>query len=103
MEADFYPGKISRQSAKSVEFQKSAAQLKQNRKNAAKQAQIKKRQALVSVTRLFNGVDGAPRIVAVVPLSEDVTAQEAAKALGSALDSDVDACPSHGLWKLKCV
>lgn len=73
-----------------------------NRKNAAKQAQTKKRRTLVSATRLFNGTDGTPRIVAVIPLSEDVTAQSVAMAMAESLDSDIaQTCPEHGLWKLK--
>lgn len=97
----FCTGKVSRQPVKTVDRQKSAAQLKQNRKNAAKQAQVKKRLALVSTTKLFSGVDGAPRVVAVIPLSEDVNAQAAAKAFAGALDAETDSCPAHGLWKLK--
>lgn len=72
-----------------------------NRRNAAKQVQSKKRHALVSATRLFSGVDGAPRIVAVIPLSEDVDARSAASTLAESLDANTADCPEHGLWKLK--
>ncbi|KAI5118921.1 hypothetical protein M0805_003745 [Coniferiporia weirii] len=94
-------GRVSRQSPKATQAQKTASQLRVNRKNAAKQAQVKKRHALVSATRLFNGVDGAPRIVAVVPLSGDVSPREAAAALADSLNADAGACPEFGSWKLK--
>jgi len=58
---------------------------------------------LVSATRIFNGVDGAPRIVAVIPLSEDVDARRTVSALAEALDAAADDCPETGLWKLKSV
>jgi hypothetical protein len=57
----------------------------------------------VSATRVFNGVDGAPRIVAVIPLSEDVNARSTVSALSEALDTPADDCPEAGLWKLKFV
>jgi hypothetical protein len=57
----------------------------------------------VSATRIFNGVDGAPRIVAVIPLSEDVNARATVCALSEALDTPADDCPKTGLWKLKFV
>jgi hypothetical protein len=66
-------------------------------------AQIKRRQELVSATRLFNGVNGTPRIVAVVPLSEDVSARDAVRSLADALDVDSSDCPDVGQWRLKCV
>ncbi|KAL5528759.1 TSR1 [Sanghuangporus sanghuang] len=94
-------GRISRQSPKAGHAQSDAAQLRMNRKNAAKQAQLRKRDALVSATRIFNGVDGAPRIVAVVPLCEDVSSRMAGTTLSQSLDPDAEAGPDFGLRKLK--
>ncbi|SCV66932.1 BQ2448_5578 [Microbotryum intermedium] len=50
----------------------SASQHKLNRRNHAKQVQDKKRHALDSTAKLFSGPDRAQRIVAIVPMSEDV-------------------------------
>ncbi|TDL26092.1 ribosome biogenesis protein tsr1 [Rickenella mellea] len=94
-------GRAPRQPVKATPASASAAQLRANRKNAAKQVQLKKRQSLVSATRLFSGVDGTPRIVAVVPLTLDANAKAAVSALAQSLDVDSDDCPEGGLWKLK--
>lgn len=77
------------------------AQARFNRKNNAKQTQTKKRQALLSATKVFTGIDGAPRIVAIIPLTEDVSAKDTACALAQALDAPSEGCPQTGLWKLK--
>ncbi|KAJ7162048.1 ribosome biogenesis protein tsr1 [Mycena filopes] len=94
-------GRVPRQSPKANIGTKIAAQTRLNRRNNAKQAQTLKRNALVSATRLFNGVDGAPRIVAVIPLTEDVSTRSAVSSLAEALDVATDDCPEHGLWKMK--
>ncbi|KAJ6498822.1 ribosome biogenesis protein tsr1 [Mycena sanguinolenta] len=94
-------GKVPKQSPKSNPGSKIAAQTRLNRRNNAKQAQTLKRNALVSATRLFNGVDGAPRIVAVIPLSEDVSTRGAVSSLAEALDVATDNCPDQGLWKMR--
>ncbi|KAG8825351.1 hypothetical protein FRC17_008713 [Serendipita sp. 399] len=82
------------------------AQAKQNRRNQAKQVQKAKRQSLVEATRIFNGVDGAPRIVAVVPLCEDVTARDITLKLKNVLEGEdskesEEACPEKGLWRMR--
>ncbi|KAJ7045995.1 ribosome biogenesis protein tsr1 [Mycena alexandri] len=94
-------GRVPRQSPKANVATKIAAQTRLNRRNNAKQAQTLKRNALVSATRLFNGVDGAPRIVAVIPLTEDISTKSAVSALAEALDVATDDCPEHGLWKMR--
>ncbi|KAJ7451817.1 ribosome biogenesis protein tsr1 [Mycena galericulata] len=94
-------GRVPRQSPKANAGSKIAAQTRLNRRNNAKQSQALKRNALVSATRLFNGVDGAPRIVAVIPLTEDVSTRSAVASLAEALDVATDDCPEHGLWKLR--
>ncbi|KAG6813132.1 hypothetical protein H0H92_013756 [Tricholoma furcatifolium] len=78
-----------------------STQTRLNRRNNAKQAQAKKRNALVSATRLFSGVDGAPRIVAVIPLSPDVESKSVISPLAESLDVSADDCPPSGLWKMK--
>ncbi|KAJ7646804.1 ribosome biogenesis protein tsr1 [Roridomyces roridus] len=94
-------GRVPRESPKAGSGTKAAAQTRLNRRNNAKQAQALKRNALVSATRLFSGVDGTPRIVAVIPLTEDVSARNAVSSLAESLDIALDDCPEHGLWKMK--
>ncbi|KAJ6629509.1 ribosome biogenesis protein tsr1 [Mycena sp. CBHHK59/15] len=94
-------GRVPRQSPKANVGSKIAAQTRLNRRNNAKQVQTLKRNALVSATRLFNGVDGAPRIVAVIPLTEDISTRDAVSALAESLDVPADNCPEHGLWKMR--
>ena len=57
----------------------------------------------MSNTRLFNGVDGTPRIVAVVPLSEDVDSRSISSALARSLDVDPSSFSEDSLWKIKSV
>ena len=85
----------------------SAAQAKQNRRNHARQAQRAKRQSLVEATRMFNGVDGVPRIVAVLPLSQDITAREVVRRFVACLDGEggvediEEGIPEEGIWRMK--
>lgn len=52
-----------------------AAQLKANRRNTAKQLQSQKRAAIAAQNKLTKGAEAkAPRIVAVIPLCQDVKA-----------------------------
>ncbi|EPQ57123.1 DUF663-domain-containing protein [Gloeophyllum trabeum ATCC 11539] len=94
-------GKTSRTSPNSQPGTPSTAQARQNRRNHAKQIQLQKRQSLVAATRIFSGVDGAPRIVAVIPLSPDVKPWEVSKGLAEALGVDDSDCPNTGVWKIK--
>ena len=61
------------------------AQSKVNRRNRAKQIQLQKRQSLLSSVSIFGSVDGAPRIVAVIPLCEDIDSRSAVSALCTSL------------------
>ena len=79
-----------------------AAQARLNRRNTQKQAQAAKRAALIASTRIFNGVDGAPRIVAIIPLCEDVRTLDAVRALATSVVEDVDGVDEDSpLWKMK--
>ncbi|OSX65953.1 hypothetical protein POSPLADRAFT_1064547 [Postia placenta MAD-698-R-SB12] len=93
-------GRSSGQSPKAAPTSNAAAQSRLNRRNNSKQAQVKKRQALISATRIFSGVDGAPRIVAVVPLTEDVSSRAVASAISRSLDEAIEV-PSEGPWKVR--
>ncbi|KIJ61283.1 hypothetical protein HYDPIDRAFT_96707 [Hydnomerulius pinastri MD-312] len=94
-------GRTQRPSPKSPAVS-TAAQARLNRRNTQKQAQAAKRAALVTATRIFNGVDGAARVVAVIPLCEDVRVAEAVRALGSAAAEEIDGISENSpMWKMK--
>jgi pre-rRNA-processing protein TSR1 len=95
-------GRIARQLVKASPTSNSAAQSRLSRRNNAKQAQAKKRNSLISATRIFNGVDGAPRIVAVIPLTDDVSTKSTVASLADSLDLSGSECPEDGLWKMRC-
>ncbi|TFY62574.1 hypothetical protein EVJ58_g3788 [Rhodofomes roseus] len=94
-------GRTTRQSPKSTPASNVAAHTRLNRRNNSKQTQIKKRQELISATRIFSGVDGAPRIVAVVPLTDDAPAQNVAVTLARSLDPSAEGPSNRGVWKLR--
>ncbi|KAL0956841.1 hypothetical protein HGRIS_002954 [Hohenbuehelia grisea] len=94
-------GRISRESPKPSHNSSVAAQSRLNRRNNAKQAQTNKRSALISATRVFNGTDGAPRIVAVVPLSADIDVQAAVQCLADSLDQSIDPCATAGVSRMR--
>ena len=94
-------GRQPNQSPKSAATAKLAAQTRLNRRNHSKQLQNHKRHTLVSATRIFSGSDGAPRIVAIVPLSEDVNPQSVAKAFAASLDASTEDRPESCLWRLR--
>ncbi|KAK8174199.1 hypothetical protein IWX90DRAFT_512573 [Phyllosticta citrichinensis] len=58
---------------------------KLTRRNQAKQKRIQKTSSHASASRVFSGRDGAPRQVAVVPLTDDVSPKLAVRSLNSAL------------------
>lgn len=71
---------------------------KLDRRNQARQKQQTKHREHQRETNVFNGKDGAPRIVAVVPLCEDGDAAAAVKQLSNSLDVDVDV-PEAGVLR----
>ncbi|KAG1767667.1 hypothetical protein EDD22DRAFT_1005392 [Suillus occidentalis] len=73
-----------------------------NRRNTQKQAQATKRASLVAATRIFNGTDGAPRIVVIIPLSEDIDARACIQALGRCIDEEIYGInESTNIWTMK--
>ncbi|KZV73500.1 DUF663-domain-containing protein [Peniophora sp. CONT] len=89
-----------RQSPKSTAASRAAAQSKLDRKNHARQAQNAKRSALVSATRVFAGVDGAPRIVAIIPLAKDVDVRDVSRGLAGAVGEDGEGS-ENGIGKVR--
>ncbi|KAK2464166.1 hypothetical protein APHAL10511_003623 [Amanita phalloides] len=93
-------GRVARKSPDAT-VSTSATQQRLNRRNTAKQAQTNKRQSLISATRIFNGVEGAPRIVAVIPLTSDVSPRAVVASLSDSLQVPADDCPDVGIWKMR--
>ncbi|KAI5818245.1 hypothetical protein BZA77DRAFT_307753 [Pyronema omphalodes] len=60
------------------------------RRNKARQLQQNKTRDAERESRIFKGKDAAPRIVAVVPLSDDVSGQATVQALLKSLDMQVE-------------
>ncbi|KZT43504.1 ribosome biogenesis protein tsr1 [Sistotremastrum suecicum HHB10207 ss-3] len=90
---------VSPKSTKSL--QKEAAQRRLNRKNAAKQEQTRKRSALISAARIFQGTGGAPRMIAVIPLSDDIDVTLSISTLARSVGADTEGIPSQGTFKLR--
>ncbi|KAF6834358.1 pre-rRNA processing protein [Colletotrichum plurivorum] len=61
-----------------------------DRRNQAKQRQLAKRKEHLGETLIFAGRDGAPRIVAVVPLCKDGDAAAAIKQLNGSVDIEAE-------------
>ncbi|KIL56928.1 hypothetical protein M378DRAFT_172293 [Amanita muscaria Koide BX008] len=93
-------GRIASPSSKTSFSLSSSAQLRLNRRNTAKQAQTNKRLSLASGTQIFSGVNGAPRIVAVIPLTQDVCARRVVISLAESLQMSADDCPDIGVWRM---
>lgn len=61
-----------------------------DRKNQAKQKRNSKHQDHLQTSSIFAGRDGAPRIVAVIPLCNDISGRVASMSLNKSLDIDED-------------
>nr|UWK20468.1 ribosomal biogenesis protein [Trichoderma rodmanii] len=61
-----------------------------DRRNQAKQNRLTKHKEHLKDTSIFSGKDGAPRIVAVIPLCSDGDAKAAIQALNGSLDIETD-------------
>ncbi|KAI4177412.1 MAG: hypothetical protein LQ343_000393 [Gyalolechia ehrenbergii] len=73
---------------------------KLDRRNQAKQLRQMKHQENAKATSVFAGKNGAPRIVAVVPLCEDCDAVEAIRKLNQSVDNNVE-IPAEGPWRVR--
>ncbi|KAI8871972.1 DUF663-domain-containing protein [Ramicandelaber brevisporus] len=88
-------GRVERVSLKRTAVPKQ--QSKVDRRNAARIDQRNKRQALQDLTRMFSGRNGAPKVVAIVPLCPDVDSVALAQRLAQADDvSIVSAADQNG-------
>jgi len=66
-----------------------------DRKNQAKQRRLANHQDHMRATNVFAGRDGAPRIIAVLGLCEDVSTELAVRSLNASLDLE-DEAPTRG-------
>lgn len=64
---------------------------KLDRRNQARQKQQNKQQERAQATSIFSGQNGAPRHVAIVPLSVDIDTGAIIKALNESVDISTDA------------
>ncbi|KAL8708554.1 MAG: hypothetical protein Q9220_006607 [cf. Caloplaca sp. 1 TL-2023] len=83
-------GKIDRQEKGSRKTPHQQVMSKLDRRNQAKQMRQIKHQQNVKSTSVFAGQNGAPRIVAVVPLCEDCDASAAITTLNRSVDINLD-------------
>jgi len=65
-----------------------------DRKNQAKQRRLANHQDHLKANDVFAGRDGAPRIVTVLGLCQDVSTELAVRSLNSSLDLEGEAAPS---------
>ncbi|KAJ9619306.1 ribosome biogenesis protein tsr1 [Taxawa tesnikishii (nom. ined.)] len=72
---------------------------KLDRRNKAKQVRLNKDAAHDKATSVFSGRDAAPRIVAVVPLCDDVSSHGAVGSLAKSVDIEEE-LPGSGLCRL---
>ena len=70
-----------------------------DRRNKAKQLRITKGAEHDRTTSVFTGKDGAPRIVAVVPLCDNVSSTDAVKSLLSSVDIEDEVPQSGGTFR----
>lgn len=68
---------------------------KLDRRNRAKQLRLTKDHEHAKTTNVFSGKDGAPRIVAVIPLCGDISPAGAVRSLNASLDVDEEV-PDEG-------
>ena len=86
---DLAKGKIQKSQGRGHKSRQQRVMSKLDRKNQARQKQQLKQQQHAQSTKVFAGQNGAPRIVAVVPLSQDIDASTAIRNLNAAIDLDV--------------
>ncbi|KFY93935.1 hypothetical protein V500_03476 [Pseudogymnoascus sp. VKM F-4518 (FW-2643)] len=71
---------------------------KLDRRNQARQKQLTKHKEHLRDSSVFNGREGAPRIIAVVPLCEDADAAKAVEKLNGSLDVEAEV-PEEGICR----
>ncbi|KAL8833263.1 MAG: hypothetical protein Q9170_004366, partial [Blastenia crenularia] len=93
-------GKIDRQERGIRKTPHQQVMSKIDRRNQAKQLRQIKHQENAKATSVFAGQNGAPRIIAVVPLCEGCDAIDAVEKLNRSVDNDVK-MPTEGPWRVR--
>ncbi|OBZ70794.1 Ribosome biogenesis protein tsr1 [Grifola frondosa] len=93
-------GRLARQSPKVSLASAAAAHSRLNRRNNAKQTQVKKRQSLVSATRFRRGRRRASNS-GHRPTHEDVNTRSIVSVLAQSTDGAAEEDAQSGLWKLR--
>lgn len=93
-------GKIDRHERGSRKTPHQQVMSKLDRRNQAKQLRQIKHHENARATSVFAGQNGAPRIVAVVPLCEDCDAIGAIRKLNQSVDNDEE-LPVQGPWRVR--
>ncbi|KAL4933441.1 small subunit rRNA maturation protein TSR1 [Aspergillus undulatus] len=86
-------GKVERGERGSRKTPHQQLKSKLDRRNQARQKQLNKKQERDQATSIFSGQNGAPRHVAIVPLSVDIDIAAIVKALNESVDVSSDASP----------
>ncbi|KAL9028058.1 MAG: hypothetical protein Q9196_003522, partial [Gyalolechia fulgens] len=97
---DITKGKIDRHERGSRKTPHQQVMSKLDKRNQAKQLRQIKHQKNARATSVFAGQNGAPRIVAVVPLCDDCAAISAIGKLNQSVGSDVE-LPAEGPWRVR--
>lgn len=95
-------GRVGAKQSSSKTSSTNNQQNKQQRKNQAKQIQSQKRESLLQGKRLFEGRFGAPRIILVLPLTEDLNPLNVVKQLLNSVGEDDSALEYQGFSIYRC-
>lgn len=88
--ADSLAGKVEDRGKRSHKSLHQQVMSKIERRHQARQKQQAKHQEHTKSTSIFSGINGAPRVVAIVPLTDDGNPTAAIQKLNQGLDLDVD-------------
>ncbi|KAI4120211.1 MAG: hypothetical protein LQ338_007175 [Usnochroma carphineum] len=97
---DLTKGKIERHEKGSRKTPHQQIMSKIDRRNQAKQLRQNKHQENAAATSVFGGQNGAPRIVAVVPVCKDCDSNAAIQKLNQSVGADIE-MPAEGPWRVR--
>ena len=83
-------GKVEERGKRNTKSLHQQVMSKLERRHQARQKQQAKHQEHIKLTSVFSGINGAPRIVALVPLTDDGNPRAAIEKLNQGLDLEVD-------------
>ena len=95
-------GRVGTKQSSSKTSSSNNQQNKQQRRNTAKQLQSQKKESLLQGKRLFEGRFGAPRIILVLPLTEDVNGLNVVNQLLHSAGEDLSSLEHQGFSLYRC-